>query len=152
MVDAVDCPMEEATGKRRLVLVSHGGADSWVARQIEREIRGASAEAFLDEANIGVGEDFPEMIRAALQRADELLVLFTPWSVRRPWVWVEVGAAFQRGILIVGVLHGLSSEELRSDTSIPVFLLERNLINLNDIQRYFDQLQRRIDDQREETT
>jgi len=106
---------------------------------------------FLDEANIDVGEDFPEMIHAALQRADELLVLLTPWSVRR-WVWVEVRAAFERGIFIVGVLHGRSSAEPRSDTSTPVFLLERHLIKLNDIQRYFDQLQRRIDDQREETT
>ncbi len=143
--------MSESTGKQRLVFVSHGGADTWVARQIEREIRDAGAEAFLDEANINVGEDFPETIRASLQRADELLVLLTPWSVRRPWVWVEVGAAFQRGILIVGVLHGLSPEELRSDTSIPVFLLERNLINLNDIQRYFGQLRGRVSEQREDT-
>jgi len=143
--------MQEPAGKPRLVFVSHGGADTWVARQIEREIREAGAEAFLDESNIGIGEDFPEAIRAYLQRADELLVLLTPWSVRRPWVWVEVGAAFQRAILIVGVLHGLSPDELRSDTSIPIFLLERNLINLNDIQRYFEQLRRRVGEQREDT-
>ena len=144
--------MQEGAKKRWLVFVSHGGVDTWVARQIEREIREAGADAFLDEANIAVGEDFPETIRAYLQQADELLVLLTPWSIRRPWVWVEVGAAFQRAILIVGVLHGLSPDELRADTSIPIFLLERNLINLNDIQRYFDQLRRRVGDQREDAT
>lgn len=142
--------MREAAAKGTLVFVSHGGADTWVARQIERGIRDAGSEAFLDEANIGVGEDFSDTIRASLQRADELLVLLTPWSVRRPWIWVEVGAAFQRGILIIGVLYGLSPEELRSDTSIPIFLLERNLINLNDIQRYLDQLQRRVNEWQED--
>ena len=56
------------------------------------------------------------------------------------------------GILVVEVLHGLSPEELRSDISIPIFLLERNLINLNDIQRYFEQLRRGVGEQREDAT
>lgn len=127
-----------------LVFISHGGQDTWVARQIEREVRAAGAETFLDEANVEIHEAFPNVIRDYLNRSDELVVLLTPWSLQRPWVWIEVGAAFQRSISIVGILHGMSREDLHSNASIPVILLERNLVQLNDVDRYFTQLRDRI--------
>lgn len=127
-----------------LVFISHGGQDTWVARQIEREVRSAGANTFLDEADIGVHESFPDVIRSYLDQADELLVLLTPWSLQRPWVWIEVGAAFQRNIPIIGVLYGVSPEDLYRNPGIPVILLERNLVGLNDVDQYFLQLAARV--------
>ncbi len=45
---------------RRLVFVSHSSRDTWVAKQIAREIGQAGAETFLDAASIEVGDDFIE--------------------------------------------------------------------------------------------
>lgn len=67
---------------QRLVFVSHSGIDTWVAKQIAREIAGCGAVPFLDEAEIDVGADF--------------VVLITPWALDRPYVWAELGAAWGR--------------------------------------------------------
>ena len=127
-----------------LVFLSHAGADTWVARQLEAHIKAVGADTFLDEANIGIGERFPEVVREQLDRADELLVLLTPWSLQRQWIWVEIGAAFQRDIPIIVALHGLSPEDLRQNTAVPIFLLERNIVELNEINRYFEELRTRV--------
>ena len=64
--------------RKRLVFISHSGVDTWVAKQIAREISVCGAVPFLDEADIEKGEIFEEEIRNFLNQADELLVLLTP--------------------------------------------------------------------------
>lgn len=133
------------------VFVSHAGTDAWVAKCIEQEIKGCGAVPFLDEADIGVGEDFEEHIRAALNSAKELLVLLTPWALERRYVWAEIGAAWGRGIPIVVILHGITASELQSDPRVPGILKRRNLVDLNDIDEYLQQLKARLAS-RERTT
>lgn len=123
--------------------MSHAGTDLWVARQIESQVKLTGATTFLDEAHIAIADDFPEAIRNHMEEADELLVLLTPWSIHRPWVLVEIGQAFQRRIPIVGVLYGLTETQLRQDVSFPVFLLSRRLLQLNDFDRYLNELRER---------
>jgi hypothetical protein len=125
------------------VFVSHDGQDTWVARQVARAIRIAGAAAFLDEAEVEVGDDFELRILEFLERADELLVLLTPWALERPYVWAEIGAAWGRRIPIVGVLYGMTAAELQTRPGIPVFLKRRDLIVMNDIDRYFEELAKR---------
>ena len=127
-----------------LVFVSHSGQDTWVAKQIAREISLRSATPFLDEADIDIGSEFEEDILEFLDKTDELLVLFTPWSFERPYVWAEIGAAWLRRIPIIVVLHGMSPTEFQAHPNAPVFLKKRDIININDIDQYFEQLERRI--------
>jgi hypothetical protein len=42
-------------------------------------------------------------------------------------------------------LHGVTEIELQSNPAVPVFLKERNLIELNDLDRYLHQLKTRIE-------
>lgn len=133
---------------KRLIFVSHAGEDTWVARQIANGISGCGAQAFLDEADVDVGGEFEEDIRGFLDRADELVVLFTPWALKRPYVWAEIGAAWIRRIPIVVVLHGLSVTEFQKQPNAPVFLKKRDIVRLNDIDRYFEQLGVRIEQEK----
>jgi hypothetical protein len=126
----------------RLVFISHSGRDTWVARQIARAIEAQGAATFLDEAEIDAGADFEDEILAALEKADELLVLLTPWALDRAYVWAEIGAAWFRRIPIVALLHGVTASELRSRPGVPV-LTRRNLLDLNDVDLYLTQLSRR---------
>jgi len=127
-----------------VVFISHSGVDTWVAKQIARGIETCGAAPFLDEANIAVGEDFEDRIRDALYQAKELLVLLTPWSITRPYVWAEVGAAWFRRIPIIGVLHGLTAGDIQSNPGIPVIIKRRDFIDLNDVEKYLDQLRLRL--------
>jgi hypothetical protein len=133
-----------STETSRLVFVSHSGEDTWVARQIAREITSCGARPFLDEADVDVGAEFEEDIRNFLDDAHELLVLFTPWGLERPYVWAEIGAAWIRRIPIIVVLHGLSAKDFQSQSNAPVFLKKRDIIRLNDIDQYFEQLSTRV--------
>jgi hypothetical protein len=129
-----------ATRGEWLVFVSHAGEDTWVARQIANQIASCGAKPFLDEADVDVGAEFEENIRDFLDKADELLVLFTPWAFERPYVWIEIGAAWLRRIPIVVALHGLSMKDFQTHPNAPVFLKKRDIIHLNEMDQYFDQL------------
>lgn len=131
--------MPDSAGQH-LVFVSHSGEDTWIARQIAREITQRGAAVFLDEADVDVGAEFEEHIRESLDVADEMLVLFTPWALERPYVWAELGAAWIKRIPIVVVLLGLSPAEFQARPNAPVFLKRRDIIRLNDIDRYLEQL------------
>jgi hypothetical protein len=134
---------EQSTDKR-LVFVSHSSQDTWVAKQIAREIEARGATPFLDEAQVDAGADFEEDILNFLERAHELVVLLTPWALERPYVWAEIGAAWGRRIPIVALLLGITASELQSRPGIPVLLKKRDLLQLNEVEVYLDQLSGRI--------
>lgn len=127
-----------------VVFVSHSGIDTWVAKQIAWYIQGCGATPFLDEANIAAGEDFEERILVALDQAKELLLLLTPWSITRPYVLAELGAAWFRRIPIITVLHGLTANDVQSKPELPIFIKRRDFVELNGIQTYFDELCQRV--------
>ncbi|MBI1802168.1 MAG: toll/interleukin-1 receptor domain-containing protein [Chloroflexi bacterium] len=128
------------TGKRHLIFISHAGADTWVAKQIEEHLQLCGADTFLDESHIAIGEDFEEIILQALDRADELLVLLTPWSLNRPYVWAEIGAAWSKRVPIIGIMYGVKPE----DPAIPVLMKRRDMIDINQLDQYFKQLTQRV--------
>jgi hypothetical protein len=139
--------MSETDLNRRYVFVSHSSVDTWVAKQIGREISACGAVPFLDEAEIDIGSDFEEDILAFLEKAHELVVLLTPWSLERPYVWAELGAAWGRRIPIIVLLHGMAAVEFQSRPSVPMFLKKRDLLPLNEIDKYLSQLKQRVDAQ-----
>ena len=53
----------------RLVFVSHSGPDTWVAKQIAREIEAHGGTPFLGEAQVDAGADFEEEILEFLQES-----------------------------------------------------------------------------------
>jgi len=128
---------------KRQVFISHSGTDTWVAKQIARQVRSCGARTFLDEEQIEAGADFEDEVLSSLDKSHELLVLMTPWSRERPYVWLELGAAMGKGLYIVAVLHGLTPAEIQADEKMVVFLKKKKLIDINEIQTYFRQLRRR---------
>ena len=138
-------------GPNYLVFISHSSMDTWVARQIAREIANCGAVTFLDEAQIDVGADFEEEILDFLEKAHELVVLLTPWALNRPYVWAELGAAWSRRIPIIGLLQGLTPNELQSRPEVPFFVKRRDLLPLNQIDTYFEELRARVQTTRPES-
>lgn len=129
--------------KKRLVFISHSSEDTWVAEQIAKHVKASGADVFLDETHIQSGADFEEEILDHLNRSDEILALLTPWALKRPYVWAELGVAWGRKIRIVGVLHGIEPSNLNRKSEATIFLKKRNLIELNRIDKYFSELRTR---------
>jgi len=85
--DKRDCEAAMAgEASERLVFISHAGEDTWIARQIAREVQSRGARPFLDQADVDVGAEYEEEILLFLGQANERIVLFTPWSLERPYV------------------------------------------------------------------
>jgi TIR domain len=127
------------------VFISHSSLDTWVAQQIQLHISDCGPTTFLDEGDIYVGDDFENVILVELRKCREVLVLFTPWARERPYVWLEVGAAWGLGKRIVFVLHGMTADDLSKGVGNPALLKRTNVITINDLNKYFRQLKARFD-------
>jgi len=129
------------------VFVSHGNHDYWLAGQISKEIRRVGATPFLDETNIPKGSpDFKKIIREQISDSRELIALFTPWSAIRSWVWIEMGAAWNREIPILAVFYGMEANDLDKTGQGKAILEDINIISLNEFDTYVRQLGARIDE------
>ncbi len=127
------------------VFVSHGSHDLWLASQIAKEIQLLGAIPFLDEANIPKGSpNYKKIIRDEISASQELVALFTPWSSMRSWVWIEIGAAWNREIPILAVFYGMNVNDLDKTGQGKAILEDINIIELNDFDSYLVQLSNRV--------
>ena len=72
-------------------------------------------------------------------------MLLTPWALSRPYVWLEIGAIWGMGRRVVGVSHGLSANELVAQDGTPALLKRIDLVDLNRVDSYLNQLKQRIE-------
>lgn len=130
------------------VLFSHGGEDTYIVNNfLGPKVRTSGAEVFVDEGVINYGDDFRATVFAELRNCDELLILLTQSSIRRPWVFAELGASILRGIRVVAIRYGVSEEELRS-LGITSILGTQKLLVIDDSDRYVEQLRECVESKR----
>jgi len=99
----------------------------------------AGAKTFRDDRDIAGGDDIPESIRRAITESDEFVVLLTSNSVSRPWVNIEVGAAWgltKSRIVVVHYNVGIDP--------IPAMLKAKKAIALNEFEAYVEEVGRRV--------
>ena len=110
---------------------------------LKPKVESSGAIVFLDAGRIQYGDEFRQMILTELAQCEELLVLFTRSSLRRPWVIAEVGATLIRGKRIVAVTYGATERELH-ELGILSLLGTRLLLRLEDFDEYVTQLNARV--------
>ena len=134
-------PLDSDSMRPYEVFVSHASADKWLAtvvcEKIEKE---TGATTFRDDRDIDGGEDIPDRIRKEIQRSREIVVLLTPYSVNRPWVLLEVGAAWGRrkSYEIVPILCHAEVD------AIPELIKKKKAININQFPEYLTELKKRV--------
>ena len=112
------------------VFISHGSEDSWVAAQLGRCVRELGADTFLDETNIPKGGNFKQIIHREIASSNELLALFTPWSAKRSWVWIEIGAAWGQDKPVVAIFYGMQVRDLEEAGQGKGILEDINVLDL----------------------
>jgi hypothetical protein len=128
------------------IFISHASSDGWVAGQIAQKLAAVGVDYFLDAKVIETGDQLDVRLKTALHDADELLVLLTPAARERAYVWIEIGVAWSQGKRIIGVLHGITTSELASREGTPAFLTGVALRDINDLDRYLEELTQRLAD------
>ena len=123
---------------------SHGGDDIFIVKEfLKPKVEGSGAVVFVDAGRLEYGDDFREIILRELAAADELLVLLTPSSIRRPWVVAEIGATLIRERRVVAVRYGPTESELQ-ELGILSLLGTKTLLRMEDFDNYVVQLARRV--------
>ena len=138
-------PAAQSPPKPYRVFVSHATADKWLAKTLCEKIENTGTVTFRDDRDINGGDDIPEEIRKQIKQSKEIVVLLTPESVGRPWVTLEVGAAWGRSkrMRIVLVRCHVSVD------SIPDMIKNKKAIPLNDFDEYANELTKRVRDHRD---
>ncbi len=126
------------------IFVSHGSHDSWVAEQISNKIHSTGAASFLDEKNIPKGRDFKKRIYEEIKKCDELVVLITPWSSKRSWIWIEIGAAWIQDMPVIAVFYGVDPQDLEENGQGKAVLEDINIVQLNEFDLYIKELTDRV--------
>lgn len=122
------------------VFVSHASADKWLAATICEKIEEVGASTFRDDRDIDGGDEIPERIRSEIKKSREFVVILTPESVNRPWVLLEVGAAWgwSKSIRITPILCHTDVD------SIPGMIKSKKAIHINDCADLFAEIKIRV--------
>lgn len=123
--------------KRPSVFVSYSHADRLFVRKLVADLKVAGATAWLDEAEIRVGESLIAKIMAAIDRVDFLAAVLSPTSVASRWVQEELQQALTlqisgRALAVLPILI--------ADCEIPGFLRSRLYADFRDSNQYEDSL------------
>lgn len=105
-----------------------------MAELIEEAGQHHGIATFLDEKDIEFGGSIPERVRQAIRDCGELVVLLSEYSVDRPWVLVEIGAAWVLEKRIVAVMDKPSPDQM------PDVITPYRAVDLNDVRDYVDEL------------
>jgi hypothetical protein len=114
--------------------------DRWIAKQCARlteEGGRGRVQVFLDEKDIEGGQSIAESVRMSIVDCDEFVVLLSQYSKDRPWVLIEMGAAWGLRKPIIAVIDKIGPNE------IPDIIGLLKAIDLNDFDQYLAQLFRR---------
>jgi hypothetical protein len=125
-----------------LIFISHSAKDRWIARQmanlIEQKCKRYNIKTFLDEKDISGGDSIPETIRENIQKCHELVVILSRYSIDRPWVLIEIGAAWGHDKLIIPIIDKITPEEM------PDVIRQIKAIDLNNFDNYISELINRV--------
>src|SRR5580704_6782451 len=129
------------------VFISHATADKWLAKTLCEKIEEAGASTFRDDRDIDGGDDIPDRIRAEIKRSRELIVLLTPNSINRPWVLLEVGAAWgcRKSMRIIPILCHVDVDR------VPDMIKSKKAIPMNECDALFAELRERVGNYHERT-
>lgn len=101
----------------RRVFLSHAAADAPLAEYLSEVIRTSvgNVEVFVASSpgQVETGEEWLTRIKQELRDSDTYLVLLTPTSIERLWIWFETGAAWMSERRLVPVVaRGLEKNKI----------------------------------------
>lgn len=87
--------------RKPTLFISHAATDAEFAAALQQEIdrvfaNGVGVFCTSSPGVLSPGSDWLAIIEEKLKAAQAIIVLVTPTSIERPWVWFEVGAIWHR--------------------------------------------------------
>jgi hypothetical protein len=133
--------------EKPVIFISHASTDKPVANLLKQEIEvvfGDAVEVFVSSlpGSIEPGSDWLKTIQKKLDVATIVVVLITPISIHRPWIWFEIGASWLKMIEKRRKIYPLCAPEIELG-SLPEPLSRLQALSLgktDDIKQFFKSL------------
>lgn len=130
-----------------VIFISHASTDTPVANILKQEIEvvfGDAVEVFVSSlpGSIEPGSDWLKTIQKKLDDATVVVVLITPISIHRPWIWFEIGASWMKMVERSRKIYPLCAPEIELG-SLPEPLSRLQALSLgktDDIKQFFRSL------------
>lgn len=115
------------------VFLSHAANDKAFARRLAKDIERAGGTAWLDEAEVRIGDSLIERISHAISSTDFVAAVLSPCSVASQWVKTELRLAMTseiagRSVKVLPLLY--------RDCVIPEFLVDKKYADFRDEANY----------------
>jgi hypothetical protein len=94
------------------LFLSYASSDSATASELRGELERKGLTCFMAEKDIAVATEWQDVIRNALLGSKRILILITPRSMNRPWIFLETGAAWALGKTLIPALVQVSPSDL----------------------------------------
>jgi hypothetical protein len=94
------------------LFLSYASADGATASELRAALERKNVRCFMAERDVAVGTEWQDAIRNALIGAGRILILITPRSLNRPWVFMEIGAAWALGKSLIPALVQVNPNDL----------------------------------------
>jgi len=94
------------------VFISHSSKESWVARQISKEIKNIGLSTWLDDADLHGGDNIKRAIKSGIEESQEVLVIISMNSAMSQWVIYEAAIAEIREKRITPILNNIGHDEI----------------------------------------
>lgn len=91
--------LESVNTAANTIFISHANEDAVLARAIKTQIDNVfekKVNVFVSSITISPGSDWFDKILGSLTENDAFIVLVTPYSEKRPFVWFEIGFSWLR--------------------------------------------------------
>ncbi len=103
--------------EKPVIFISHASTDKPIANILKSEIdrvfaNGVHVFASSVPGVLKPGDDWLNQIKDNLENAKAVIVLITPVSINRPWIWFEVGASWSRMLDGSGRIYPLCAPEI----------------------------------------
>lgn len=124
------------------VFISHSSKESWIARQISKEIIGIGLETWVDDADLHGGDEIESTIKNGIHDTQEVLVIVSTNSVMSQWVFYEVAIAKVEKKRVTPILNNVDSGIIGPLKSIKNY-------DLNDFDKFLLELAKRAGQNKE---
>jgi hypothetical protein len=94
------------------VFISHSSKESWIARQISKEIDGIGLETWLDNNDLHGGDEIKSTIKRGIEESQEVLAVVSINSSMSQWVIYEATIADYCGKRITLILNNIGPDAI----------------------------------------
>lgn len=120
------------------VFISHSSKETWIAKQISKEIEASGAATWLDDKDLRGGDEIRDSIMRGIRASHEAVVLLSANSLASQWIGYEAGVAKGQDKRVTPILNNLDPND------VPAPLQGAKAIDLNDFDDFLVELVGRI--------